>query len=64
VLDHATLAADDELTSPPTNVVELKGRNLSRPQSESGEQQQDGVIATTDGGRPIRRGKDTIDLLL
>ena len=63
VLDHATLTADDELTSPPTNVVELKGRNLSRPQSESREQQQD-VIATTDGGRPIRRGKDTIDLLL
>lgn len=63
VLDHATLAANHQLASPPTNVIELKIRHLSRAQSESREQQQDGVIAPTDGSRPIRRGEHLTDLL-
>ena len=62
VLDHATLAANDQLTSPPTNVIELKTRHLPRAQSESREQEHDGVIATPDGRRPIRRGQHPSDV--
>jgi len=62
MLDDATFAANDQLTGPPTNVIELEKRDLSCPESESGEQQYDGVIATTDRGRLVRRGQHTIDV--
>ncbi len=38
VLDHATFAANDQLTRPPTNVLELQTHHLPRAQSESREQ--------------------------
>ncbi len=63
MLDDATLPANDQLTSPPPNVIELKSHHLPGAEAESREQQQDGVIATTDGRRPIRRGQHLSDLL-
>jgi hypothetical protein len=38
----------DNLTAMPTDVVELKGNNLSGTQSKSGEQKQYGMVASTD----------------
>ena len=50
-----TLASNDELSFPPPQVAELERDDLACAKSQSGEEQEDGVIATTRGRRTTAR---------
>jgi hypothetical protein len=45
VVHHTAFAADDDLASPPANVVEFERDDLSRAQTESSKQEQDRVVS-------------------
>ena len=44
---EAALAADDDFSRPPADVADLQSAHLSRTQTQSREEQQDGVVAAS-----------------
>lgn len=57
------LATHDHLTRAPAHVAELKRDDLTRSQPESGQQEENGVVAATARRRSVRRRQHTLYLL-
>jgi hypothetical protein len=47
VINYPAFATDDDLASPPANIVEFERDDFSRAQTESSEQEQDSVISAS-----------------
>jgi hypothetical protein len=62
-VQQTALTANDNLSSPPVEVIELEADDLSRPKAKSGEEKQDRVVASAARCRPIRGAEDTFHLL-
>lgn len=59
----ATLAAHNDLARSPVDIVDLHGDHFRRPQSQAGEQQHHGVVASASGRFGADRPKKNIHLL-
>ena len=59
----ATLAADAQLSRVPVNVFEFERYHFTGAQTQSREQEQDGVVATAHRGAPIDADEQLTDLL-
>jgi hypothetical protein len=57
-----SLAPHLQHAGPPIDVIEFQGDHLARPQSQAGQQENDGVITTGDGGVPLASADDLFDL--
>jgi hypothetical protein len=63
MVHHSAFAADDDLASPPANVVEFERDDFPRSQTESSKQEQDRVVPAPIERRSPRRRQYTFYLV-
>jgi hypothetical protein len=62
-VEYPALAAHDDLPGAPADIPEIQGDHLSCAQTQSYEQEQDGVVSTPTRGRSIGGRDDTIHVV-